>query len=459
MSKVEISFDGVGVGGHEFYPKPSPGSFPWAFNVLQAHYSNREIFKNLDEILLLETVRSTGGATFIYYQYLHYRGMRDTSGRDGSVFGITIAADFFIADIEIVLSLCRDIFQRCVIEEGILKKDANGNYSWKCQGLSNSDAIAAYNLAEQKMVNVLRAYDLQPINITNWQSRGVLGGQNTIQILRKLNPSDVNPQVLEPLLKEGLKVAISDAYPTKNAQVQIETANREREVAERKVSEISRDLNNEKNKNTDLQRRYDILSSEKDDLSQQLEDAKRSESNKTQQLKTQLKERQRDIDELNRKHQEELSKYKAEGNYSCQNQLNEIRDLLTGGRPETNVSSHVKSQQTDKPLMKWIAIVAAAIIMLLLGVLFGYLVFSNENTNDVDDFDEEQMEYQSEQQSSLGYEHETKIKETKIQGAEEAETQKTDDYTEVKKEDNSLGSEPNTDQGVPSQDKAKDDIQ
>lgn len=353
MDSIYLSFDGVGAAGWESFPKTGATS-DLNDQALKCHYNNSKIFGDLDEVFLLEMTQAPGKAPLVLYQYLRYKGVKDRAGRTPSVFGVTVATDTFCPDSEMMLSLCRDIFHKCVVGGKLLAMSADGSITWLCNTLSDPQAVATHKDAEAKLVRILTAYQnsgmLTDMPVAGWAVTPALSLNNEAQLLVKMNPSDVNGPELASLLKSGKKVAVAGGFPPMSAQRAIDRANSAKLAAEKNAASLSSSLELSRNE-------VSRLSSEMSLLSKDLADSRRQYADRTSELET-LKTQQKTM----------LSRYEAKGNYSCQQQLNDLKARLDALNP-----SHTGKQQSKGPgnppppqprLKPWIPLAAAAAILL-----------------------------------------------------------------------------------------------
>lgn len=349
MDSIYLSFDGVSAVGWEAFPKTGVNS-DLNVQALQCHYNNSKIFGDLDEVFLLEMTQVPGKAPLVYYQYLRYKGVKDRAGRTPSVFGVTIATDTFCPDSEMMLSLCRDIFQKCVVGGKLLSMSADGSITWLCNTLSDPQAAAAHKDAEDRLVKILTAYQnsgmLTDMPVSGWTVSQPLSLNNEAQLLVKMNPSDVNGHELASLLKSGKKVAIAGDFPPKSAQRAIDQANSAKLAAEKNAASLSASLDASRNE-------VARLSSEKAALSKDLADSRKQSADLTRELET-LKAQQKTM----------LSRYEAKGNYSCQQQLNDLKTRLDALAPGRNPIPD-GGQGSKRPLGQWILVCSASAILLM----------------------------------------------------------------------------------------------
>lgn len=349
MKSIYVSFDGVSAKGNDYIP-PIGSNSVWEKSVLERHYDNSKLFDDLDEVFLLETTQTPGKAPLVYYQYLRYKGVKDRAGRTPSVFGVTIATDTFCPDSEMMLSLCRDIFHKCVVAGKLLAMSTDGSITWLCNTLSDPQAMAVHKDAEDKLVKILTAYKnsgmLTDMPVAGWTVSPPLSLNNEAQLLVKMNPSDVNGHELASLLKSGKKVAIASDFPPKSAQRAIDQANSAKLAAEKNAASLSASLDASRNE-------VARLSSEKAALSKDLTDSRKQSAGLTRELET-LKAQQKTM----------LSRYEAKGNYSCQQQLNDLKARLDALAPGRNPMPD-GGQGPKRPLWQWILVCAASAILLM----------------------------------------------------------------------------------------------
>lgn len=388
MNSIYLSFDGVGSGGWEAIPKAGPGS-PWDYKVLQCHYDNRDMFGALGEMLLIETARSPQGGILVYYQYLRYKGVEDRSGRHGSAFGVTIATDTFCPDYEMMFSLCRDIFDKCVAGGRLLTADSDGRTKWMCDSLTG--AGATLESAESKLVKVLTAYHdtgmLTDMPVTGWSVSQSLNLNNKAQTLVSMNPSDVTGASLMSLLKTGKKVAVCNQFPPKVAEQAVAAAERSRLQAETTAASLSSQLEEARSGNSVLTAKLKELNDEKTVLGKKLAEATTSTGKKENGLKMHIQELQKQLEDKDAKHEAQLRKYKAEGNYSCQDQLDRINAKLShmaeaGGK---------KHADNSMPMLKHLLIGGAiALAVAVLGFFIGRLTVGKDKEQNTEKKEEPQ---------------------------------------------------------------------
>ena len=322
MQTIYLSFDGVARGGFETLPQAGPRS-PWDSNVLDTHYNNRGIFGNETEVLLIETAKKPDTPTLVYYQYLRYKGVMDVAGRENSVFGVSLATDTFCPDTGMIFSLFRGIFEKCVIGGKIVTRQANGTLQTTMGLLQQAEETLKQ--AEEKIVNILTAYLnqglLSDMAIKGWAVSPPLSSNNKSQLLVRLNPGDATGESLASLLKAGKKVAVSADFPLQSVKKQIDEANAAVQLARNEAAALS----------TQVAAQSTTISSQKQelaDLKKELREASASVGKKERKLKDDIERLQKQIQENEQAHQAELKKFQAQGNVSCQQQLDSIRANL-----------------------------------------------------------------------------------------------------------------------------------
>lgn len=390
MDSIYLSFDGVSAVGWEAFPKTGVTS-DLNVQALQCHYNNSKIFGDLDEVFLLEMTQVPGKAPLVYYQYLRYKGVKDRAGRTPSVFGVTIATDTFCPDSEMMLSLCRDIFQKCVVGGKLLSMSADGSITWLCNTLSDPQAESVHKDAEDKLVRILTAYQnsgmLTDMPVAGWAVTPPLSLNNEAQILVKMNPSDVTGASLMSLLKTGKKVAVCNQFPPKVAEQAVAAAERSRLQAETTAASLSSQLEEARSGNSVLTAKLKELNDEKTVLGKKLAEATTSTGKKENGLKMHIQELQKQLEDKDAKHEAQLRKYKAEGNYSCQDQLDRINAKLShmaeaGGK---------KHADNSMPMLKHLLIGGAiALAVAVLGFFIGRLTVGNDKEQNTEKKDEPQ---------------------------------------------------------------------
>lgn len=375
MKEIFLSFDGVASGGNDSIPKTGSGSV-WNPAVTEAHYNNRKIFSSISELLLIETAQSPQGKPYIYYQYLRYKGVMDTMKRPDSVFAVNIATDTFYPDAATMFSLCRDIFRRCVVGGGILSMDADGTITWVMSSFAGADNVLLD--AENKVVDIVTAYNdtgmLGDVAIGGWQSSAPLSLNNETQLLVRINPSDVNPNELASLVKAGKKVAISSEFPTKSAEKLVNNAKAAQQKAESEATSLSGRLDDAENRIASLSGTIADNKSEIESLKRQLKEANASGGKKERMHKAEMEKLRQQLSESQKLRAAEIKKYEAQGNYSCQQQLDMITDRLNDmDKPDSK-----KSGLANFPVPQVVIGGLAALLIILCGVLLGRCTVSHE---------------------------------------------------------------------------------
>lgn len=392
MNSIYLSFDGVGNSGHEAIPKDGSSSV-WDYKALEAHYDNCKLFGDLDEVFLIETAkRAPGVSPLVYYQYLRCKGVKDRAGRTPSVFGVTIATDTFCPDYEMMLSLCRDIFHKCVVGGKLLTMNADGSITWLCNTLSDPQAVTARQDAEDKLVKIIIAYQnsgmLTDSPVAGWTVSPHLSGNNEAQLLVKMNPSDLNGQELASLLKAGKKVAVSGCYDPKSVHAKIAQANTEREAAMNEAKSLRASLEQSRNENVKLSEKAKSLDNE-------LRESRNSGSKQSKQLKEKIEALETQLQTQKDGHKKELEKYKAEGNYACQKQLDDLAKQMS------LLSSRPASTKESGTVPKRLMLIAGVVAVLILGI--GFLLGRHipKKDKDADDDKKEQAEQRDETEETI----------------------------------------------------------
>lgn len=283
---------------------------------IQSHYANRKLFGNDKELLLIEQVKTPDNKACIYYQYLLY-GICDASDREESFFGLTVVTDTLCADANLMFDLCRKALNKYVI--GKILQPKGGTYKVSAI-LSTQESVRkeidnffAKVLVTYQDFGILEDVPVAPSS----SSHQPVSLNNEKQVLCRLNPNDAAPAKITEHIKAGKKVAVSNCYPSLAQQRMVEEAKRvENELASCKtqLADTKSSLAEVKKQATDAIQKKQQLQGEINDI--------RAENNRDSQ------KLQAEIDRLKREHEAEISKYKGQGNYPVQKQLDEINAKL-----------------------------------------------------------------------------------------------------------------------------------
>jgi len=366
---------------------------------MQAHYSNRKIFGDDNELLLIEQVQTDGKKVWMYYEYLRY-GILDTSDRPSSYVGLSVITDTLCADAKLMLDLCRKAFNKYLVGKLLQPKDGT---------FQISDALSAQENVrveiENSFADILVKYQdlgmLEDVPVSaSPMPYQPLSLNNEKQVLCRLNPVDATPAKIKEQIQAGKKVAVSDNYPTlaqrqfvdEKTRIAGELASCKTRLAETKASldHANKQAVDVRSQNRKLQDEIVTLKEGNNRNSKKLQD---------------------ELDREKRKFEETIKKYEAKGNYAMQVQLDEIKAMLQVRQQKPIVprlapfgperrgkgivpgSGPFVPERRGKGIPKTMIFVVALVIVVILAVVLSVSMCSGDEKNPGKSGEKDNVEY------------------------------------------------------------------
>ena len=157
-----------------------------------------------DVVKYLIQTRSSNGKTYCYYNYLIYKNVIGSDGREGSYFGLSIRFDAYCKDFIGIYKILDTVFSAYVLNK--ILKTQNGNYKY---------VITDFVSASEIMSNIKGAiWQLLQSTLTNESICGLKDFAISSGSLPTGNLYEITVNDVETKVKQYGKTALSPYYPT-----------------------------------------------------------------------------------------------------------------------------------------------------------------------------------------------------------------------------------------------------